>query len=173
MATRTLTAHIQQGGGAPVRRSRRNDTNADVELAGWTLADVAEHVFTFPSFVLAPATRSASGPAPAPTMRPICTGVDVPRCGTTRETLRPCGAQTRPSQHVLLRRPLGVGPRRHSDSTLWRDFEGPLDRLAVGSSTVGPPPETFPKVVCGAHERLGVAGRCVEPTGEACSTEWS
>lgn len=32
----------------------RNDDNHAIQLQGWTLRDIADHVFTFPSFVMAP-----------------------------------------------------------------------------------------------------------------------
>jgi hypothetical protein len=32
----------------------RNDDNVPIQLAGWTLRDIANHVFTFPSYVIQP-----------------------------------------------------------------------------------------------------------------------
>lgn len=51
----TTIFYIGEGIGEPDEyvEIRNDDTNA-IQLAGWTLRDIADHVFTFPSFVMQP-----------------------------------------------------------------------------------------------------------------------
>jgi hypothetical protein len=77
-------------------------------LTGWTLRDASAHVYTFPTFKIAPGARgSTCTPARAPTPRLTSIGAVAGTCGTTPGTRRRC-AELTGSGSIPARRPRAV-----------------------------------------------------------------
>ncbi len=73
----------------------KNTGTTSRDLTGWTVEDLAGHVYTFGRFTLGPARRFAFILARERTLRPTGTGAGAGTCGTTRGIRPSC---TRPPE---------------------------------------------------------------------------